>query len=369
MPGLTGGSEARRSMEPDPLPESLEALSESTSEVLAEAVLLLSDVPADTAPTELPTFDATTYTVLPGDTLLGIAFEYGVPLAALQLANNLGDSFLIRAGQELAIPAPRDWAQASRFWIVYLVSAGETLGAVAVRYGLSLADLEAANPGLNVDRISIGQALVLPLDGPAEMIAAANRPREVTPASQPPSSQPPVQAAAPVAAPGPAGDAPAVGPDAPPEVPPPSEAPPPPPASAAVPPDVTGLPAEIFRLVNEQRAAYNLPPLAWNETLARAAQRHANDCQARGWCSHTGSDGSSYKQRIIREGYDPARWSECWAWYGTAVRAVAMWMDEVPPNDPHRRTILNPDLTEVGVGVVPGNGFGYYFIANFGRPR
>jgi uncharacterized protein YkwD len=343
-------------MELDSVPELSVDLDEPPLEALS------AEAPAgETLITELPKFDATTYTVQPGDTLLGIAFEYGVPLAALQLANNLGDSFLIRAGQEMAIPAPRDWVQASRFWIVYLVSAGETLGAVANRYGLSLSDLEAANPGLNVDRISIGQAVVLPLDGPAELIAAANRPRPVTTASQPP-----VQAAAPVVEPAPPGDAAPAEPDAPSEAPAP---PPVPPASAAVPGDVAGLPAEIFRLVNEQRAAYNLPALVWNDTLARAAQRHANDCQARGWCSHTGSDGSSYKQRIIREGYNPVRWSECWAWYGTAVRAVAMWMDEVPPNDPHRRTILNPELTELGVGVVPGNGFGYYFIANFGRPR
>jgi uncharacterized protein YkwD len=141
------------------------------------------------------------------------------------------------------------------------------------------------------------------------------------------------------------------------------------PLPAALPADVVGLSAEVFRLVNAQRAAYGLPPLAWSDTLARAAQRHADDCFARGWCSHTGSDGSTYKQRIIREGYDPVRWSECWAWYGSAERAVAMWMDEIPPNDPHRRTILNEALTEIGVAVVPGNGFGYYFIADFGTPR
>ena len=75
------------------------------------------------------------------------------------------------------------------------------------------------------------------------------------------------------------------------------------------------------------------------------------------------------KTRIVREGYDPVRWSECWAWYGTPALAVEMWMDEVPPDDAHRRTILNTYLTEVGVGVVPGNGNGFYYIADFGTPR
>jgi uncharacterized protein YkwD len=132
--------------------------------------------------------------------------------------------------------------------------------------------------------------------------------------------------------------------------------------------DLSALAEEIFQRINAQRAAYGLPPLAWNATLARAAQLHADDCYVRGWCSHTGSDGSTYKQRIIRAGYTPVRWSECWAWYATPEMAVAMWMDEVPPNDPHRRTILSDYLTEVGVGVVPGNGRGYYFIADFGTP-
>jgi len=128
------------------------------------------------------------------------------------------------------------------------------------------------------------------------------------------------------------------------------------------------LAVDVFAHLNAQRAAHGLLPLAWNATLANAAQLHAEDCYARGWCGHTGSDGSTMKERIRRAGYDPGRWSECWAWYGSVAGAVAAWMDEIPPNDPHRRTILSEWLTEVGVGVMPGNGHGYYFIADFGTP-
>ena len=167
-----------------------------------------------------------------------------------------------------------------------------------------------------------------------------------------------------------AADGPAEGAVEPTPEPTPTDVPASPDTGAPAPaPDLAALPGEIFRMLNEQRAAYGLPALMWNDTLASAAQRHADDCEAQGWCGHTGSDGSSYRDRIIREGYDPVRWSECWAWYGSAERAVAMWMDEAPPNDPHRRTILSDYLTEVGVGVVPGNGFGYYFIADFGTPN
>ena len=141
-------------------------------------------------------------------------------------------------------------------------------------------------------------------------------------------------------------------------------------APVAPPPDVAALPAEIFRLLNEQRAAYGLPALAWNGILAQAAQRHADDCYARGYCGHTGSDGSTYRERIIREGYDPVRWSECWAWYGSAEQAVAMWMDEVPPNRPapaHHPS--NLPHRGWGGGWCPARGAVYYFIADFGTPR
>jgi uncharacterized protein YkwD len=119
--------------------------------------------------------------------------------------------------------------------------------------------------------------------------------------------------------------------------------------------------------MNEVRAAHGLPPLAYNETLARAAQVQANDCAARGSCSHTGSDGSTIKERILRVGYDPASWAECWAIRPTPQEAIDIWMDEEPPNDPHRRTLLTTWLTEVGIGVAEAH-WGYYFIADFGKP-
>lgn len=310
-------------------------------------------VPTSTIEPQVPVSEAPLrYTVRAGDTLLGIAMAFDVPMAALQLENELGGATLIHLDQVLEIPAAEMWTDASPFWVVHEVEEGQTLGEIAALNGIGVADLLAANHDIEADRISVGQTLVLPLKGPQEMVVKVTEPE---PSAAPPDA---VSAAAAVVV---EDVVPAEETSVELE---PMEAP----APAPPPVGVTGLADEIFRLVNAERAAYGLAPLAWSETLARAAQRHANDCYARGWCSHTGSDGSTYKQRIIREGYTPVRWSECWAWYGTAKRAVAMWMDEVPPNDPHRRTILNEALTEVGVGVVPANGYGYYFIADFGTP-
>ncbi|MEV7979092.1 NlpC/P60 family protein [Streptomyces sp. NPDC086519] len=49
---------------------------------------------------------ARTVLLRPGDTLWGLAQRYGTTVAALQRANHLGTSTLIRAGGRLAIPAP-----------------------------------------------------------------------------------------------------------------------------------------------------------------------------------------------------------------------------------------------------------------------
>jgi len=299
--------------------------------------------PPDSAPTPTKPLPVTSglveHTVQPGDTLLGLATTYDVPMAAIQLQNGMGDSTVVQVGQVLAIPPRAGWEGASRFWVVHVVEAGETLVGIARNYGLKAETIETANGLTDADLIVIGQELVLPLDAPA--VTQASTPVHIPTPSLPAPSPPHPTAASPTASPAP---------------------------TAAPPPaDVSAWPHETARLINEVRARHGLGPLAYNETLALAAQAHANDCARRGWCSHTGSDGSDIKTRILRAGYDPAGWAECWAQRQTPQGAVDIWMDEVPPNDPHRRTLLTTWLSEIGVGVAQTS-WGYYFIADFGRP-
>jgi uncharacterized protein YkwD len=120
-------------------------------------------------------------------------------------------------------------------------------------------------------------------------------------------------------------------------------------------------------LINQVRSEHGLPPFRYDQRLEQAAQTHANDCARRGWCSHTGSDGAGIKTRIVRAGYEASGWAECWAQTQTPQRAVEVWMDETPPNDPHRRTLLSDWVTEIGLGVSEAD-WGRYIIADFGRP-
>jgi uncharacterized protein YkwD len=274
-------------------------------------------------------------------------------MAVIQLLNGIGDPTVVQVGQTLSIP-PRDgwegiaalssvnWEGASRYWVVHVVKAGETLVGIAQAYGLEAAEIKAVNGLTDADLIKVDQELVIPLDIPDVPLAPA-----------PPDTPVPAPTATPtisltVEAP----DA-SLAPTAVPAAPPPA--------------DVADWPRETVRLVNQVRAQSGLSPLAYNETLAVAAQAHASDCVQRGWCSHTGSDGSDIKTRILRAGYDPANWAECWAQRQTPQGAVDIWMDEVPPDDPHRRTLLTTWLSEIGVGVAQTT-WGYYFIADFGRP-
>ncbi|MCX7680672.1 MAG: LysM peptidoglycan-binding domain-containing protein, partial [Anaerolineae bacterium] len=291
--------------------------------------------PAPPTATPSPQQGPLTHTVRPGDTLLGLALEYRVPMAAIQLQNGIGDSDVIQVGQVLLIPSAADWEGASPFWRVHIVKAGETVSGIARAYEITTEELKAVNDLADADVIGVGQELVVPLNAP------------IVPPSPTP---PPTRAPAPVAQPSPTAIAAA-----------PAVTPPPPDA-------LSEWAYELARLINEVRAQHGLPPLAYNETLAQVAQAHANDCLQRGRGGHIGSDGSTVKMRMQRAGYDPLYWSECWAHTTSPRSALDMWMNETPPNDPHRRTILSTTLTEIGVGIVKP-AWGYYFFANFGTPR
>ena len=90
------------------------------------------------------------------------------------------------------------------------------------------------------------------------------------------------------------------------------------------------------------------------------------DCARRGWGSHVGSDGAVLKTRLERSGYFGANWGENWVQAPNAERAFEWWYGEIPPNDPHRRNILSPRYTEIGIGIVE-TGRGYIFVTDFGR--
>ncbi|MDH6363397.1 D-gamma-glutamyl-meso-diaminopimelic acid endopeptidase CwlS [Enterococcus sp. PF1-24] len=105
-----------------------------------------------------------TYTVQSGDTLYRIALNNQVSLANLKSWNNL-TSDTIYVGQQLnvgsgAATPPASSAPANNPGGVYTVQAGDNLYRIALKNGVSVADLKGWN-GLTSDNISIGQQLAL----------------------------------------------------------------------------------------------------------------------------------------------------------------------------------------------------------------
>ncbi len=123
-----------------------------------------------------------THVVQPGENLYRIAIRYGVTVEVLAEANGLSDPTLIRPGQVLRIPrsgtsepgnrgtkaqtsgkkaAAKPAAPARTVSYRYTVIRGDTLYAIARRFGTTVEVLRRAN-GLGSDLIRPGQRLLIP---------------------------------------------------------------------------------------------------------------------------------------------------------------------------------------------------------------
>ncbi len=279
--------------------------------------------------------------------------KHSVSMASIQLANNMGDAIDLIAGQTLNIPNGPQWLQESCFWVVHIVQPGETLVELSNAYDITVEEILRVNAIADPALINVDQQLVIPL----KQLVAAPRPEP----AQGPSTEPvqPTSAPAePTAPPAALAEAKAVSPSSQPDA-----APPP---ALSLPAGPTEWPNYILTRINQVRAANGLHALTIAPELTYAAQAHAQDCAQRGWGSHVGSDGAVLKTRVQRAGYPGDRWGENWVQAQDAERAFEWWYGEIPPNDPHRRNILSPYYTEIGIGIAD-TGWGYIFITDFGR--
>ena len=110
------------------------------------------------------------HTVRAGETLADIARAHGTTVAALAAANGISNPNYIVIGQVLALPTTTTTPAAS---VVHRVAAGETLSDIARRYGVTVASLAAANGITDPNRVRVGQSLTIPTGGPAAAAAVA----------------------------------------------------------------------------------------------------------------------------------------------------------------------------------------------------
>lgn len=123
---------------------------------------------------------------------------------------------------------------------------------------------------------------------------------------------------------------------------------------------------QIASLINQERAKAGLPALSINSLLANAAQAHAADMACSSRISHTGSDGSSVRARVLAAGYSPSYVEEIIYGGGGPQAAMTWWMND----QIHRDAILKARSTEMGVGYAyfSNGSYGDYIVVVFGTP-
>lgn len=130
--------------------------------MLMGAVLVPSAVAAPLAQTQ------TVHVVQPGENLFRISLRYGVTVAAIQAANGLTDH-IVYVGQQLTIPAAGIGTEPSQpaapVGALYTVRPGDTLSGIALRYGVTSWALVQANNLASANLIYVGQQLIIPGSG------------------------------------------------------------------------------------------------------------------------------------------------------------------------------------------------------------
>lgn len=131
-------------------------------------------------------------------------------------------------------------------------------------------------------------------------------------------------------------------------------APPPPPPSAPSPPAESvldaGLASELLALVNAERSARGIAPLALHPALVSSSTGYALTSLRLEWRQHTGPDGRTFADRIRAAGFVAnVALGEVmgWGWGGwTPADIVRSWME----SPPHEQVIFSPAFSLAGAG-------------------
>ncbi len=105
--------------------------------------------------------------------------------------------------------------------------------------------------------------------------------------------------------------------------------------------------AEALDRLNRDRARFGLPELRHDSALADIARAHSEDMRDGGFFGHHSPRTGSLTDRIGRAGYPAIAWAENLAGNRSLVDAQATLMHSLG----HRRNVLSPSMTHVGVGV------------------
>ncbi len=144
----------------------------------------------------------------------------------------------------------------------------------------------------------------------------------------------------------------------------PKPEPKPAPEPAPEPKPVEGITAEeqlMVSLVNQERAKAGLKPLQVDLRLVELARMKSKDMIDLNYFSHTSPTYGSPFDMMKKAGVDYYTAGENLAGASTVERAHEALMQ----SDGHRRNILNPAFTHIGIGIVKGGSYGMMFTQMF----
>jgi LysM repeat protein len=102
----------------------------------------------------------TIYTVKSGDSLSAIAIKYGTTYQELAKYNNISNPNLIKVGQQIKIPSGKVTITSPDK--IYVVKRGDTLSSIAAKYGTTYQELAKYNGISNPNVIKVGQQIKIP---------------------------------------------------------------------------------------------------------------------------------------------------------------------------------------------------------------
>jgi uncharacterized protein YkwD len=123
---------------------------------------------------------------------------------------------------------------------------------------------------------------------------------------------------------------------------------------------------EVFRLINEKRAAAGLLKIVWSDDVARIARLHSRNMAALDFFGHKGADGKTVDERADQLGV--RKWQAIGeniafirGFKNPLETAVEKWMQ----SPGHRENLLNPRWKETGIGIGITDDGTFYFTQVF----
>jgi uncharacterized protein YkwD len=137
-----------------------------------------------------------------------------------------------------------------------------------------------------------------------------------------------------------------------------------PPAAVAAPADLRQAERMMLDMVNRARLDAGLPPLLFDERVAEVARKHGQDMATNRFFAHVSPTQGDLSDRMKRGGIAVKKCTENLATNQTLSGAHQGLME----SPGHRKNILDPDVSRLGIGIVRSDGGQLLVTEDFTQP-